>query len=924
MLYEVDEICAAAQRHALILTVNQRMARTLLQEYSQWQLSRDTSVWARPAIFTPAAWWQRCLLQNAAGGNLLNHAQQQAIWRRIIRNDLKQHKYALLQVDATVKQALKAYASLCDYLIDPDATSPSHDIPYVYSAVTPEEQAFKRWYCAYVKYCAAHDYMDLQRLGMYVQELFSQGGMSSPAELWLVGFDEVSPQLRAFTHTLAQLGTRIVEPDIEHKNSISEVYACADPTAELELVAHWAYTHIACGHNVGVIVPELERYQSSIERVFKRYETTFGIENIELNLSVGQPLSQYGVIQAALRLLQVEDPIDLDQFGYLLRSPWFSGGQHRMDEHALAEAFLRTCARPRANIDTYARLLRQKNHLNAGIESICIALKHLVDIKERKTPAAWLETFSETLLQVGWPGDYPPDSQTYQVLRAWEEQILPLFVSLTPVAPTMSRMEAARQLQRLCADSVFQAAAVDKRLHIVGLLEGVALACDAVWVTGLHDQVLPSALNYNTFIPVEIQKRYAMPRASMEREIEFCTRLMQQLRALAPEVNFSYARCAEDGSVRGASPFLPAAQPGTEVWLKSALQLTAEHQDGEPIQLEQILDHDGLSLDADAGDADVDSGGEHFISAPPYAVKGGTYLLKEQAMCPFRAYAHFRMYVRALEVPAEGVDMRVRGSLLHLLLQYFWEEVKTQEQLLQLSIEQCRSQLSRHCEAIMQNNKHAYVPLNLHKLESNRLVELALEWLEIDKVRPAFRVLSVEEREVLEVGPLHINAIADRVDEILPNAGMVLLDYKTGSVALKDILGEHLLEPQLPVYALYGQQQPVVGFAIAQVRTGACALKGACVNIGGADDERLCPLPLKGMEMAEWDAACAQWRAKLDALTQDIAAGRADVAPVQESVCQFCDLSALCRIKQHTLADGTKTPDETDETDETGEGCSYD
>jgi len=907
VLYCVDELCAAAHRNALILTVNQRMARTLLQEYSQWQLRHGNSVWEKPLVFTPAAWWQRCLLQNVASGSLLNHAQQQTIWRRIIRNDLKQRKYALLQVDATVKQALKAYAGLCDYLIDPDSSAS----PYLYTAATPEEQAFKRWYSAYMEYCTSHSYMDPQRLGTYVQEQFSQGVFPPPAELWLVGFDEVAPQLRAFTQTLAQKGTQIVVPDIEHKNSFSEVYACADPIAELELVAHWAYTHIARGHSVGVIVPELERYQSSIERVFRQYETTYGTENIELNLSVGQPLSQYGVIQAALRLLQVEEPLDLDEFGYLLRSPWFNGGQHQMDEHAEAEAFLRTCARPRANIDTYTRLLRQKGYFHSGIESICATLKHLVDIKERKAPTTWLETFSETLQKVGWPGDYPPDSQMYQVLRAWEEQILPLFASLTPVEPKMSRMEAARQLQRLCADSVFQAAARDKRLHIVGLLEGVALACDAVWVTGLHDQVLPSALNYNTFIPVAIQKHYAMPRASMEREMEFCTRLLQQLHALAPEVNFSYARCAEDGSVRGASPFLPVAQSGTEQWLKSALQLTAERPEVEQSVLELIQDCAGLPLAADPDKIDVGYGDERFISAPPYAVKGGTYLLKEQAMCPFRAYAHFRMHARALEAPVEGVDMRVRGSLIHLLLQHFWEEVKTQEQLLQLSTEQCRLLLTRRCQAIMQDNKHAYVPQNLHELELDRLVKLALEWLEIDKDRPPFRVLSVEEREVLQVGPLHINAIADRVDEILPNAGMVLLDYKTGVVALKDILGEHMLEPQLPVYALHGQHQPVVGFAVAQVRAGACVLKGTCV----ADEDNLPPLPVKSMDVSEWDAARTQWRAQLDTLAQDIAAGRADVAPVQDNVCQFCDLSALCRIKQQTRSDKAEATVGSDETD---------
>ncbi|MFA6687523.1 MAG: hypothetical protein WCS16_08615, partial [Desulfuromonas sp.] len=117
MLYEAQQIFEAAQRHAVILTVNQRMTRTLLSEYAQWQVELGASAWAKPQIFTPVLWWQRCLVQNVSSGSLLNSAQQYALWQQFIRADLKQHAYALLQVGATVKQALKAYAALCEHQI---------------------------------------------------------------------------------------------------------------------------------------------------------------------------------------------------------------------------------------------------------------------------------------------------------------------------------------------------------------------------------------------------------------------------------------------------------------------------------------------------------------------------------------------------------------------------------------------------------------------------------------------------------------------------------------------------------------------------------------------------------------------------------------------------------------------------------------
>lgn len=884
MLYQTQDIFEAAQRHAVVLTVNQRMSRTLSDEYQRWQLERGVSVWAKPQIFTPSLWWQRCLVQHISSGILLNSAQQHTLWQQIIRADLEQYQYALLQMGATVKQALKAYAALCEHLVALDD----------YTAVTPEERAFKRWCAAYLEFCDAHGYMDSQRLGTYMQEAFQKGSVDAPPEVWLVGFDEISPQLRCVCNTLTAKGTAVIEPHIGGQEVVPYVYPCPDPDAELRQVARWAYAHISVGRCVGVVVPELERQHSRIDRIFRAYanratrkNSGTQMEAIPLNLSLGKSLSQYGVIQAALRLLQVEEPMELEWFSYLLRSPWFAGGQQHMDTHATAEAFLRTCSKPRAHLDTYIRTLEQKGYCIRGVEHITAALKELCHTQSRAeacySPKVWGEIFTSVLRTAGWPGDYAPDSETYQILQAWEGQILPQFISLTTVEEDISRLEAVRHLQRLSDESVFQPAARDKRLQVVGLLEGVALACDAVWVVGLHDQVLPAPLNYNTFIPVQVQKEHAMPRASVEREIEFCARLMQQFHALAPEVNFSYPQSSEEGNAYAPSPFLPSCPSAREP------QVIAEEWNApgaDPVALEILPDSHGIPVDV-----------EFEADSPPYSVNGGTYLLKEQAACPFRAYVKYRMRVDALEVPVDGVDMRVRGSLLHLLLQRFWEEVRTQEALLCQDEPRIRNILSRMCSTIMEENQNGYVPHNLRALEQQRLVSVALEWLELERKRSPFKVLSVEEREKLQIGLLKVTAIADRVDEILPDGGMVLIDYKTGVLSLKDVVGETLLEPQLPVYALYGKHQPVLGLGIAQVRAGECSFKGVCAT---DKDAYNAVQPLKGMSAENWGQLCEQWRTMLEQLADDIVCGCADVTPAQARVCQFCELSPLCRIKDAT------------------------
>src|SRR5207244_6232380 len=70
--------------------------------------------------------------------------------------------------------------------------------------------------------------------------------------------------------------------------------------------------------------------------------------------------------------------------------------------------------------------------------------------------------------------------------------------------------------------------------------------------------------------------------------------------------------------------------------------------------------------------------------APPVQVKqvrGGTRVLSDQAACPFRAFARWRLAAEELEVPAPGLDARKRGALLHDLMKYLWGSLKDSQNL---------------------------------------------------------------------------------------------------------------------------------------------------------------------------------------------------------------------------------------------------
>src|SRR5439155_4631154 len=63
-------------------------------------------------------------------------------------------------------------------------------------------------------------------------------------------------------------------------------------------------------------------------------------------------------------------------------------------------------------------------------------------------------------------------------------------------------------------------------------------------------------------------------------------------------------------------------------------------------------------------------------AVPPGPVRGGTRVLADQAACPFRAFARWRLAAEPLEAPAAGPDASDRGRLVHALMKHLWTDLK--------------------------------------------------------------------------------------------------------------------------------------------------------------------------------------------------------------------------------------------------------
>lgn len=189
----------------------------------------------------------------------------------------------------------------------------------------------------------------------------------------------------------------------------------------------------------------------------------------------------------------------------------------------------------------------------------------------------------------------------------------------------------------------------------------------------------------------------------------------------------------------------------------------------------------------------------------------------------------------------------------------------------------------------------------LQKIEKERLCRLVREWLmEVEAKRTPFTVVELEREHQENFGGVSFRTRVDRIDE-LSGGGRLILDYKTGRFDLNNLLAERPLEPQLPIYGVGERDGRLAGVGVAVLRRGECGLKGVAraddilPRTGAFDGSR--PAEKHGLE--GWDTLLERWRAGLEILGREFAAGAAAVSPVDfQKACRYCDLGGFCRVDE--------------------------
>lgn len=871
-----NRLIEAASIGALILTSNKRLARHLLAAFDRKMQEQGKSVWPTPQIVSFDGWLSRCLAELGESWRLLDGFPALRQWEQVIDEDAAGSELELLQLSATARKAQEADQLLTEYSCQVDSRW-----------LTEDQKAFQRWRQRYQDIRQKNQWLDRAELPTLINSAMQEGRLDLPQQVMLAGFDQISPALLGLRKTVeAQGGKAQVVQAQPHPAAKIQQYPCTDSRQEIEQAARWARHLLEQGaESIGVVVPDLQKQRSCIERVFRaQIDPASSIALTEdesaFSLSLGSPLADAGPIHAGLEILATGFHISIDQASFLLRTPYLGGSQSESDSRARLDAWIRSFRQQTIPAKRLAELAGTENRAEKFAGYFQFLLKSNDD-SSRRMPGEWAGQFDSLLLSVGWPGERSLSSAEYQMVKAWRDKLLPALASLDSVSQPIDRRKALSLLRRLAGEIEFQLEAPTGVVQVVGLLESAGLDFEHLWVMGMGEDVLPAPARPNPFLPIDLQVENQMPHAGADRELDFALAVVNRLKAASPNIIFSYPQREGDCQLR-PSPLIADLET-------AELVLSKNH---DPRHLMQTAPP-ALAEEFDKqGPAVVDERGE-----------GGTGILKDQALCPFRAFVHYRLRGHELDSSQPGIDAMTRGNLLHRVLENFWRDVGDQEQLLALDENTLIERIDRHVEQAIEDifAGQSRPPQSLLELEQVRLSGLVREWLaDVEENRDAFSVQELEQEHFEQVGPLRIRTVIDRIDQ-LEDGSRVILDYKTGLNKVDGLLGERLLEPQLPIYAVADVENEADGVAFAQVRRGECKMLGIAredgllPKVAGVEKSK----PLQELGVQDWSQLLDYWRQQLEQLASDFVKGDASVNPVSyEKACQFCDLKGLCRIAE--------------------------
>ncbi len=863
-----------------VVTPNRRLAASLKHEYDALQADAGKSVWPTADILPFSAFVERAYGDALYSGEpglpiLLAPAQELALWEGIIReSDAGQLLLAIPEAAALAREAWQLAHAWG--LLPRPGNLPLND----------DARAFREWSQRYETITRRERHTDGARLAGVAASRLALPQVRKPSSLVHYGFDLVMPQQAAFFQALAAAGCEVGDAGPARRGGARLRMACADSADEIRRAAAWARARLESGPaaRIGVVVPELVKHREAIRRIFSSVmEPDYALPGrappvLPFNISLGEALNTYPLVHFAFLVLELAGrEIGFERASRLIRSPFLAGAESEFARRARLDARLRERAEPVVTLDRLIELIGREE---AGCPVLAQRLAALAEFRKARlfggqAPSAWAKAISEALSVIGFPGERGLDSVEFQALGKWHEVVAD-FAALDRVLARTGYADAVSRLRRMAADALFQPETPDVPIQVLGELEATGMEFDHLWVMGLSDETWPRTPRPNPFLPAELQRAAGVPQGSAAGMLELARRLTREWLSCADEVVLSYPLREDDREFK-PSPLIVAVPEGQLALPEYASYRGAVH---ELRGIERNEDARAPALSAAA------------------AAGGGTAVIRDQAACPFRAFALHRLGAESLKTPHAGLDAMERGTLVHRVLAQAWARLKTKDALDAVSdadLDALLAQAAAEAVARIRRDRPTVLSGRFAGIERRRLARLAREWLEQEKRRGGFTVLATEDKRRIEIGGLALNARLDRVDET-EDGRRIVIDYKTGKASPGTMLGERPDEPQLPLYVV-GAEPDAAAVAFALVKAGEMSFSALSRDDDLLPDTKAFSESRYRDRHGSWQEVVAAWRAGLARIAAGFVEGDAAVGPKQyPNTCRYCDVKPFCRI----------------------------
>lgn len=883
--FDINPYLDAINNGELIITANNRLRNHMLRAHARQQTQ---AVWSSPRIYSLSQWvelnWEALQRRGypASARQIINNLQRQCLWEKIINQSSL--AAALLQAEPLAQAADSALRNLELWqLTDDDVRNAEPQLN-----VASNSYCWLTWLGEFRATLASLGFITGENAIQILADAYKHGVIPQESVIHITGFDDIPPLHQDLINSACN-ALKNVQPE----NSSTRLLRTETNNNEQEIrsAARWSKAQIEQNPEamIGIIVPNLGQCRDQVERIFVDVFEPLALlpdqprYTLPFNFSAGTPLGTTPIISATLDLLELQKSSwDLESICFLLMSPFFGDAGNELALRTHLVTALRQLGKFIISLGDL-RYFCQKVSARLGLEQTDASLStRLIQLENYRrqtfgnhSAQYWSDFFQLHLKLLGWPGTRRLDSQEHQQLSQWNT-LLENFVQLDNAGMQFSYIAAIQQLRTIAGKTPFQAQTPHSPIQILGALEGAGLQFSHCWVMGLHHRQWPPVPAPNPLLPINLQRKHKMPHASAERELQFARALTAHYRQCAPLVVFSSAHSDEESELSPSA--LIRQWPLTPVQDLIAGDIPASDEN-----YQQIVAHRSLQM--------INTANAPQFNVAKEPVRGGANLFKEQAACPFNAFARLRLGANRIDNPVAGFSPIERGNLLHDALALIWKDLKNQANLLamdDLSLKNLLTAVTQATIDTFRQKRGSSIGIVYAQLEQERLSHLLMEWLALEKTRPPFNVIAIEQDVEINFTGLPLKLRIDRIDQLEPHDEFILIDYKTGQPGIKSWQGPRMDEPQLPLYAVTAEN-PVAAISFAQINAKAMKWLGTGelqIQHTGIETSKI-----------SWQEQLTIWKQDLQQLAQAFVMGDARVDIKNPTAGQYAeDLLPLNRL----------------------------